>query len=102
MIKFPANIVPSAWAIGAATRQTATHQVVASVHPFVTRRFTRHQAFDAHMVQEDLDEARKWHASYARDSIPKGHTTYARSSGPGGQHVNKCGAVPSPVCMVSD
>lgn len=101
MIKYPANIMPLSWAIGTATRQTAIHKVAVAVHPFVTRRFSRHQAFDAYIDQEDLDEARKWHASYAKDSVPKGHTTYARSSGPGGQHVNKCDAVPSYMCTCS-
>lgn len=95
MFRFSADIVPLTWAIGAATRQTAIHKVAAAGHPFVARRFTRHQAFDAYIDQEDLNKARKWHASYTKDSVPKGHTTYARSSGPGGQHVNKCGAIRS-------
>ncbi|KAI0010655.1 hypothetical protein F4779DRAFT_279736 [Xylariaceae sp. FL0662B] len=39
--------------------------------------------------QDDLAEARKWHASFNESSLPKGQTVYSRSSGPGGQHVNK-------------
>ncbi|KAI5859815.1 hypothetical protein GGS23DRAFT_600003 [Durotheca rogersii] len=52
-------------------------------------RLIRHQAFDAALDQEDLAEARKWHASFDAARLPQGQTTYSRSSGPGGQHVNK-------------
>ncbi|KAI2603302.1 uncharacterized protein GGS25DRAFT_510865 [Hypoxylon fragiforme] len=52
-------------------------------------RTIHHQAYDAFLDQEDLTEARKWHASFTESSLPKGQTTYSRSSGPGGQHVNK-------------
>ncbi|KAI2466907.1 hypothetical protein F4781DRAFT_403984 [Annulohypoxylon bovei var. microspora] len=57
-----------------------SHRLVRSAH---------HQAHDAWFDQDDLDEARKWHASFNEDSVPKGQTSYSRSSGPGGQHVNK-------------
>ncbi|KAI0160147.1 hypothetical protein GGR57DRAFT_499561 [Xylariaceae sp. FL1272] len=52
-------------------------------------RALRHQAHDALLDPDDLEEARKWRASFRDDSLPKGHTTFSRSSGPGGQHVNK-------------
>ncbi|KAI1505112.1 hypothetical protein F5X99DRAFT_369597 [Biscogniauxia marginata] len=52
-------------------------------------RTVRYQAFDAAFDQDDLAEARKWHASFTESSIPRGQTSYSRSSGPGGQHVNK-------------
>lgn len=52
-------------------------------------RSIRFQAHDAFLDQDDLEEARKWHASFKEDSLPKGHVSYSRSSGPGGQHVNK-------------
>ncbi|KAJ2975686.1 hypothetical protein NUW58_g8285 [Xylaria curta] len=55
----------------------------------VQLRTIRYQAHDALLDQEDLDEARKWYASFNESSLPKGHTSYSRSSGPGGQHVNK-------------
>ncbi|KAI1097844.1 hypothetical protein F4804DRAFT_147907 [Jackrogersella minutella] len=52
-------------------------------------RTIQHHAYDAFYDQEDLDEARKWQASFTENSLPKGQTSYSRSSGPGGQHVNK-------------
>ncbi|KAI1455100.1 hypothetical protein F4805DRAFT_460034 [Annulohypoxylon moriforme] len=52
-------------------------------------RTAHHKAHDEFFDEDDLAEARKWHASFNQDSLPKGHTTYSRSSGPGGQHVNK-------------
>ncbi|KAI1757635.1 hypothetical protein F4782DRAFT_479280 [Xylaria castorea] len=52
-------------------------------------RTVKHQAHDAWLDQDDLDEARKWHATFNEGSLPSGHTKYSRSSGPGGQHVNK-------------
>ncbi|RYC65115.1 hypothetical protein CHU98_g1072 [Xylaria longipes] len=51
--------------------------------------YWQYQAHDAWLDQDDLDEARKWHASFNEDSLPSGHTKYSRSSGPGGQHANK-------------
>ncbi|KAI0016582.1 hypothetical protein F4780DRAFT_783105 [Xylariomycetidae sp. FL0641] len=39
--------------------------------------------------KDDLAEARKWHASFKQENLPRGQTSYSRSSGPGGQHVNK-------------
>ncbi|KAK8050827.1 peptidyl-trna hydrolase domain-containing protein [Apiospora phragmitis] len=39
--------------------------------------------------QDELEEARRWYASFNESSLPKGQTSYSRSSGPGGQHVNK-------------
>ncbi|KAI1421465.1 hypothetical protein F5Y12DRAFT_767820 [Xylaria sp. FL1777] len=52
-------------------------------------RTVRYKARDASFDPEDLEEARKWHSTFNKDSLPKGHTSYSRSSGPGGQHVNK-------------
>ncbi|KAI3318909.1 hypothetical protein HD806DRAFT_510351 [Xylariaceae sp. AK1471] len=52
-------------------------------------RTIRYQAHDALLDQDELEEARKWHASFSEDSLPKGQVSYSRSSGPGGQHVNK-------------
>ncbi|KAI0887019.1 uncharacterized protein GGS22DRAFT_159189 [Annulohypoxylon maeteangense] len=52
-------------------------------------RTVQHRAYDTYYDQDDLVEARKWHASFNENSLPKGHTSYSRSSGPGGQHVNK-------------
>ncbi|KAI0968459.1 hypothetical protein F4678DRAFT_464526 [Xylaria arbuscula] len=52
-------------------------------------RTLRYQAHDALFDQDDLEEARRWYASFDRGSLPKGQTSYSRSSGPGGQHVNK-------------
>ncbi|KAI1407301.1 hypothetical protein F5Y13DRAFT_175251 [Hypoxylon sp. FL1857] len=52
-------------------------------------RSVQYQAYEAAFKEEDLTEARKWHASFNEDGLPKGQTSYSRSSGPGGQHVNK-------------
>ncbi|KAI0404721.1 hypothetical protein F4802DRAFT_566053 [Xylaria palmicola] len=52
-------------------------------------RTARHAAHDALLDPTELDEARKWRASFKEDSLPSGRTSYSRSSGPGGQHVNK-------------
>ncbi|KXJ90755.1 hypothetical protein Micbo1qcDRAFT_72701 [Microdochium bolleyi] len=52
-------------------------------------RTFQHQAFEASFDQEELAEARKWHASFDESNLPRGETTFSRSSGPGGQHVNK-------------
>ncbi|KAI0122680.1 hypothetical protein F4814DRAFT_409576 [Daldinia grandis] len=66
--------------------------------PLVSRTFNgthcpvrtiQHRAYDAAFDQDDLTEARTWHASFTESSLPKGQTSYSRSSGPGGQHVNK-------------
>ncbi|KAI1361151.1 hypothetical protein F5Y08DRAFT_315579 [Xylaria arbuscula] len=59
------------------------------VPPVVHVRGVKHHAYDASLDPDDLEEARKWHVSFNKDSLPKAHTTYSRSSGPGGQHVNK-------------
>ncbi|KAI0379397.1 hypothetical protein F5Y04DRAFT_128481 [Hypomontagnella monticulosa] len=56
--------------------------------PWLVRN-VQHQAYEATFDQDDLTEARKWHASFNEDSLPKGQTSFSRSSGPGGQHVNK-------------
>jgi len=54
------------------------------------------QAYEATFDQDELEEARKWRATFAESKLPCGETTYSRSSGPGGQHVNKCvSSVPS-------
>ncbi|KAI0487034.1 hypothetical protein F4859DRAFT_510816 [Xylaria cf. heliscus] len=55
----------------------------------VHARTARYQAHGASLDQDDLEEARKWHASFNEGSLPSGQTKYSRSSGPGGQHVNK-------------
>jgi peptidyl-tRNA hydrolase ICT1 len=55
----------------------------------VITRYKRYEAFDAHLDQGELAEARAWYQSFEASQLPKGNTTYARSSGPGGQHVNK-------------
>ncbi|GJN71318.1 hypothetical protein PLIIFM63780_006351 [Purpureocillium lilacinum] len=52
-------------------------------------RYKRYSAFDSHLDQDALAEARSWYQSFDASQLPKGNTTYARSSGPGGQHVNK-------------
>ncbi|KAI1339761.1 hypothetical protein F5Y15DRAFT_68701 [Xylariaceae sp. FL0016] len=57
--------------------------------PRVHLRAIRGQAFEAAFNEDDLSEARQWHASFSPSSLPKGQTSYSRSSGPGGQHVNK-------------
>ncbi|KAI1204730.1 uncharacterized protein F4807DRAFT_321145 [Annulohypoxylon truncatum] len=56
-------------------------------HSFMRTVQTR--THDTDFDQEELAEARNWHASFNSDSLPKGHTKYSRASGPGGQHVNK-------------
>ncbi|KAI1842995.1 hypothetical protein JX266_010848 [Neoarthrinium moseri] len=57
--------------------------------PLVCSRTVRNQAVDAAFDQDELAEARRWHASFQESDLPKGQTSYSRSSGPGGQHVNK-------------
>ncbi|KAI1259692.1 hypothetical protein F5Y18DRAFT_289777 [Xylariaceae sp. FL1019] len=57
--------------------------------PVLQARTIRYQAHDVLLDPDDLEEARKWRASFREDSLPRGQTTYSRSSGPGGQHVNK-------------
>ncbi|KAL7619441.1 hypothetical protein AAE478_009980 [Parahypoxylon ruwenzoriense] len=57
--------------------------------PLVAVRTVQHRAFDAAFDQDELAEARRWHASFDGNALPKGQTCYSRSSGPGGQHVNK-------------
>ncbi|KAI1290572.1 hypothetical protein F5Y03DRAFT_401171 [Xylaria venustula] len=72
------------------TRFTRLHVSLSSVGPsLVHLRNVRYQAHDALFDQDDLEEARRWYASFDKDSLPKGQTSYSRSSGPGGQHVNK-------------
>ncbi|GAP92746.1 putative peptidyl-tRNA hydrolase domain-containing protein [Rosellinia necatrix] len=65
-------------------------------------RTLRYQAYDASLNQEDLDEARKWHASFNESSLPRGQTNYSRSSGPGGQHVNKTETKATSIWPVSE
>ncbi|TGJ81878.1 hypothetical protein E0Z10_g6905 [Xylaria hypoxylon] len=68
-------------------------------------RRIRYQAHDALLDQDDLDdldEARKWHASFNEKSVPKGQTSYSRSSGPGGQHVNKTESKATSIWPVSE
>ncbi|UNI17649.1 Aminoacyl-tRNA hydrolase [Purpureocillium takamizusanense] len=57
--------------------------------PAVFARHKRYSAFDSHLDQDAVAEARSWYRSFDASQLPKGNTTYARSSGPGGQHVNK-------------
>ena len=54
----------------------------------------QNKAYDAEFDAEELAEARKWHATFGEESLPKGQTTYSSSSGPGGQHVNKSVVAP--------
>lgn len=78
--------MPSNFLIGRTTR-LSLYQFST---PFLVHlRTTRYQAHDALLDQDDLNEARNWHAKFNETSLPKGQTTYSRSSGPGGQHVNK-------------
>ncbi|KAI0424347.1 hypothetical protein F5Y09DRAFT_143255 [Xylaria sp. FL1042] len=70
--------------------------------PLVHLRKVRHQAHDLLFDPDDLEEARKWHASFNKDSLPKAQTTYSRSSGPGGQHVNKTESKATSVWTVSE
>ncbi|KAL3951951.1 hypothetical protein ACCO45_013668 [Purpureocillium lilacinum] len=55
----------------------------------IEMQYKRYSAFDSHLDQDALAEARSWYQSFDASQLPKGNTTYARSSGPGGQHVNK-------------
>lgn len=75
--------------IRAAILWTRPKQSVLSKQPWILCRAHQNQAYDAAFDVEQLQEARKWHASFSSDCLPQGRTTYARSSGPGGQHVNK-------------
>ncbi|KAI1169453.1 peptidyl-tRNA hydrolase domain-containing protein [Nemania sp. FL0916] len=73
-----------------------------SASPPLQIRTVRHQPYEASFNQDELEEARKWYASFNIDSLPKGHTTYSRSSGPGGQHVNKTESKATSVWPISE
>ncbi|KAI0814093.1 hypothetical protein GGR55DRAFT_633986 [Xylaria sp. FL0064] len=75
---------------------------LSSGSPLVHLRRIRYQAHDAAFDPADLEEARKWYASFNEDSLPKGHTSYSRSSGPGGQHVNKTESKATSVWTISE
>ncbi|KAI2607838.1 hypothetical protein GGR54DRAFT_643923 [Hypoxylon sp. NC1633] len=65
-------------------------------------RAIRYQAYDAAFDRDDLAEARRWHASFEEEDVPKGRTGYSRSSGPGGQNVNKTESKAITVWSVED